>query len=103
VGGVDEVAGRGVGGGVSGACAGGVHGEKQLDALGWIGRTWTVIERRWPARKCGDCGFVEPFMCMSLKKIVSYAHVIKKFPSTCMLCTRNSLTHMPFWMDSVRT
>jgi hypothetical protein len=50
VGGVDEVARRGVGGGVSGACAGGVHGEKQLDALGWIGRTWTVIERRWPAR-----------------------------------------------------
>jgi hypothetical protein len=35
----------------------------------------------------------------AIEKVVSYAHVIKKFSSICMPCTRNSLTHMPFWMD----
>jgi hypothetical protein len=45
----------------------------------------------------------ESFTHMPLKKVTSYVHAIKKFLITYMPCTQNSLTHMPFWMDSVRT
>jgi hypothetical protein len=39
----------------------------------------------------------------AIKKVTSYVHAMKKFLSTYMPCTRNSLTHMPFWMDGELT
>jgi hypothetical protein len=39
----------------------------------------------------------------AIKKVVDYVHAMKKFLSTCMPRTRNSLTRMLFWMDSVST
>jgi hypothetical protein len=43
------------------------------------------------------------FQSHAIKKVANYVYVMKKFPSTCMLRTRSSLTYIPFWMDSVRT